>query len=244
MANIKPYTDAIRTAVYGEEVRGAIADAIDAMNTESSGAYSAATSSQDSASASAAAAAVSETNATAAAMAAADVNTVAKSWAVGPSGTGISGTDTNNAKYWSEQAASSAGSIPALQTQVNTLANTTVPAIQSQVTTINGTTIPNIVSQMGFYPSWSTKTLMASYWNENNEYSLESDFPSTTYDIWAVVPHISQTTDEQREVWAAADCGGYDPSANKITAKGTKPTINIVVAICYTQKALNPPAQS
>lgn len=35
MANIGPYVSNIRTAVYGEEVRGSIADAITAINTES-----------------------------------------------------------------------------------------------------------------------------------------------------------------------------------------------------------------
>lgn len=54
MADVKRYTDAIRDAIYGEEVRGSIADAIDEMNVESSGAYEAAISAQDSASASAA----------------------------------------------------------------------------------------------------------------------------------------------------------------------------------------------
>lgn len=49
MADIKRYTDAIREAVYGEEVRGSIADAIDAIDSESSIAYSSAISAQDSA---------------------------------------------------------------------------------------------------------------------------------------------------------------------------------------------------
>lgn len=90
MANISPYTDAIRNAIYGEEVRGSIADAIDAMNVESSGAYSAAISSQTSASASAQAA---QTDAA-----------KAKSFAIGPNGSASSGTDTNNAYYWYQQA--------------------------------------------------------------------------------------------------------------------------------------------
>ena len=35
MANITQYTDAIQNAVYGEQVRGSIIDALDAINSDS-----------------------------------------------------------------------------------------------------------------------------------------------------------------------------------------------------------------
>lgn len=57
MANIDPYVEAIRSAVYGEEVRGSIANAIVAMNFESSEAKTAAIQGQNSAVESAAVAA-------------------------------------------------------------------------------------------------------------------------------------------------------------------------------------------
>lgn len=63
MANISDYLAKIRSAVYGEEVRGSIHDAIEAMNTESSNAMSYAKTAQDSASASAQNASKSESNA-------------------------------------------------------------------------------------------------------------------------------------------------------------------------------------
>ena len=54
MANIETYLQKILDAIYGEEVRGSIHDALEAMNTESSSAMSIASTAQDSAKASAA----------------------------------------------------------------------------------------------------------------------------------------------------------------------------------------------
>ena len=53
MANIETYLQKILDAIYGEEVRGSIHDALEAMNTESSNAMSVASTAQDSAKASA-----------------------------------------------------------------------------------------------------------------------------------------------------------------------------------------------
>ncbi len=44
----------------------------------------------------------------------------AKSWAVGPSGSGTDGTDTNNSKYWSTQSANSATAASASQSAAKT----------------------------------------------------------------------------------------------------------------------------
>ena len=76
MAYIDPYVQAIRSAVYGEEVRDSIANAIVAMNNESSSAKSTAQQAQDSASAKAIEAASS---ALAASESAATAETVAQS---------------------------------------------------------------------------------------------------------------------------------------------------------------------
>ena len=63
MANITPQLDKILSAVYGEEVRGSIHDALVAMNGESSSAMEYASTAQDSAANSATAAATSASNA-------------------------------------------------------------------------------------------------------------------------------------------------------------------------------------
>ena len=63
MADISQHLKAIQTAKYGEEVRGSIHDALEAMNEESSSAKEVAETAQDSAKASASAAKTSETNA-------------------------------------------------------------------------------------------------------------------------------------------------------------------------------------
>lgn len=118
MANISPYTDAIREAIYGEEVRGSIADAIDAMNIESSSAYSAAVTAQ--------------TSATASASSAATDSAKSKSWAVGPNGSGGSGTDTNNAYYWYQQAYAIAQSIPGGLVPMGTITFSQLPTTNLQ----------------------------------------------------------------------------------------------------------------
>lgn len=63
MADVDKYLAKILSAVYGEEVRGSIHDAIQAMNVEATEAYDAAVNAKDSAAASAAAAKTSEDNA-------------------------------------------------------------------------------------------------------------------------------------------------------------------------------------
>ena len=63
MADVDKYLAQILSAIYGEEVRGSIHDAIQAMNTEATEAYETAVTAKDSAAASAAAAKTSEDNA-------------------------------------------------------------------------------------------------------------------------------------------------------------------------------------
>lgn len=103
MADLSTYLVKILSAVYGEEVRGAIHDAIAAMNEESTSAMTYAKDAQDSAYNSADSAADSQANASISESEAEKSKTEAKSWAVGGTGT-RSGENTNNAKYWSERA--------------------------------------------------------------------------------------------------------------------------------------------
>lgn len=70
MANISTYLQKIMTAVYGEEVRGSIHDALSAMNVESSSAMEYAKTAKDSAAASASTASIKATAASASAQAA------------------------------------------------------------------------------------------------------------------------------------------------------------------------------
>lgn len=80
---------------------------------------------------------------------------------------------------------------------------------------------------------WEEKTLLANNWS-NSQYSLESIYPSTTYDIVNVLP-TTNTTEAQKTAWAAAECGGYN-STNVIIANGTVPTIDITLGFCVRVK--------
>lgn len=93
-----------------ESATAAAQSASDAADSASAAAQSADTASTAATTATTKAgeAAASATNAAASESGASNYATIAKSWAVGPSGTGTSGTDTNNSKYWAEQAAQSA----------------------------------------------------------------------------------------------------------------------------------------
>ena len=103
MANLSTYLAKILSAVYGEEVRGAIHDALTAMNEESTSAMTYAKDAQNSAYNAAVSAANSQFSASSSEIKAGKSKTAAESWAVGGTGT-RSGEDTNNAKYWSERA--------------------------------------------------------------------------------------------------------------------------------------------
>lgn len=107
-----------------------------------------------------------------------------------------------------------------------------------------GTRIDNLETYTGQIDSgkqnnvtWYSKTLAAASWTANNGtyiYSLESDYPSATYDIEDVIPN-SSTTSAMRNAWAAADCGGYE-ATNIIRCHGAKPTIDITLGVCVKKK--------
>lgn len=100
----------IRGARYGRDVRESIAHGIEVIDDVAEGARDSATASATdaqnyahSADQSASNAHTSEVNASASATTASQKATLSESWAVGGTGT-RTGEDTNNAKYWSEQA--------------------------------------------------------------------------------------------------------------------------------------------
>ena len=76
-------------------------------------------------------------------------------------------------------------------------------------------------------------TILSSGWSSKT-YSLESVYPSTTYDILNVIPN-QNTTDAQKKAWAKAQCGGYR-TTNTIYAKGTVPSIDIIVELVIAKK--------
>ena len=77
-------------------------------------------------------------------------------------------------------------------------------------------------------------TIRSNNWNGRN-YSLESDYPSSGYDIVGLYPINGVTTESMEEAWNSANCYGYSAS-NIITARGTTPTIDIVMEICVVPK--------
>lgn len=93
-------------------------------------------------------AAAAAERAEAAAAAVEDYSDMAKSWAVGPSGEGSYGTDTNNAKYWAEQTATDVQKVIDYATEVETntqevAANTQTVADNTAQTDINARAASN-----------------------------------------------------------------------------------------------------
>lgn len=106
VAEIEGYAETVgRVAEAAESKIAEIREAKTAAQTAASNASTSASN----ASGSATAAAASETNASSSASSASTSANTAKSWAVGPNGSG-SGTSTNNSKYYAEQASSEATS--------------------------------------------------------------------------------------------------------------------------------------
>ena len=103
MANITTYLSNILSAVFGEEVRGSIHDAILVINEESSDAKKAATDAQNSASNSATAAKISETNAESSALSASSSAKLSESYAHGDTGE-RDGEEIDNSKYYCYEA--------------------------------------------------------------------------------------------------------------------------------------------
>lgn len=114
-------------------------------------------------------------------------------------------------------------------------ASTTTSVTSGSSALITSGGVYTTLSSYGKKITWATITLSTNGWNSSTKvYSLESTYPSASYDILDVVPYDS-TTDAMREAWAKADCGGYQ-SSNQIKAHGTVPTIALNMMICYVAK--------
>lgn len=82
---------------------------------------------------------------------------------------------------------------------------------------------------------WDSITLSASSWNGTNmEYSLESTYPSSEYDILDV-NFGDNTTTAQKAALRAAKCTGYR-DVNVIKARGVVPVIDINVKVFVRKK--------
>lgn len=110
-----------------------------------------------------------------------------------------------------------------LQNQIDDLDD----ELTSYKATVNGqfADLKNTYEQKQYFESY---TIKSSGWSGMN-YSLESTYPSSTWDILDIVIQGS-ATQAQRNAWMYASCGGYY-STNVITAKGVKPTIDIPVYV-------------
>lgn len=82
---------------------------------------------------------------------------------------------------------------------------------------------------------WTEITLLASGWSETGEYSLESLYPSSVYDITSVLPNAN-TTPAMRQAWHIANCVGYN-TTNVIKAHATKPSIDITLGISVVRRS-------
>lgn len=92
-----------------------------------------------------------------------------------------------------------------------------------------------LVEMQEHYSYMEEYTFLASGWN-NGEYSLESRYPSTDYDILAITSSNANTTEAMLEAWQSAMIYGYEPT-NKVVAHEDAPTIDIVMALLVLNKS-------
>lgn len=89
---------------------------------------------------------------------------------------------------------------------------------------------------------WINFTFSANKWVLNNvtgyyDYSLEEVYPTDNFDITYVIMG-ENTTPDMTKIWNRAKCYGYSES-NIVTAKGAKPTIDIIMAMHVVYKTPN-----
>ncbi len=118
-------------------------------------------------------------------------------------------------------------------TEKEKLAGIAAGADVSPVRSVNGE-IGNVTVNEGISTVSASYTIKASKWN-GNTYSFEGDYPSASYDIVGIYPINGITTDEMVSAWESANCSGFY-ATNVITAKGSVPTIDIVVELYAISK--------
>lgn len=103
----------------------------------------------------------------------------------------------------------------------------------SPVRSVNGD-VGDVVVNAGISTVSASYTIKASKWN-GNTYSFENDYPSTAYDIIGVYPLNGVTTEAMISAWEESNCSGYS-TTNTLVAKGTIPTIDLVMQLYLIQK--------
>lgn len=149
----------------------------------------------------------------------AQAGTAARSWAEGGTGT-REGENTNNAKYWSEQARQIAGDGV---TSFNGRSGAVMPQ--------TGDYTPAMVGAAAV-PVYVASTMLASGWT-GNTYSFEADYPHEQYNIEVAVADTA--TAEQFDAAGAAKMGS-SATRNVFTARGDVPTVDIPVIVKAVKK--------
>lgn len=107
------------------------------------------------------------------ATAAAGSATLAESWAVGGTGT-RSGEDTNNAKYWCDQAAIAAGGGV---TSFNGRSGTVLPASGDYTAAQISRGLSNVDDDLDALEAYNTFSVASSAWQANSDSSTNTDYP-------------------------------------------------------------------
>lgn len=144
----------------------------------------------------------------------------AESWTKGGTGT-RQGEDTDNAKYYAQQAKEAAGG--------DFVSNSEKGKARGVATLDETGKVP--ASQLPDAEYIAT-TMMTSGWNSNT-YSFEANYPRAQYDIEIMVADTA--TAEQFEAFAAAMIGS-SAASNIATAIGEVPTVDIPIIIKAVRK--------
>lgn len=146
--------------------------------------------------------------------------TEAESWTKGGTGT-RQGEDTDNAKYYAQQAKETAGG--------DFVPNSEKGKPEGVATLDETGKVPT--SQLPD-AGYAVVTMLAASWADNT-YSFEEDYPHADYDISIEVAHTA--TAEQFEAFGAAMiCGSAD--SNVATVLGDVPTVDIPIIVKAVRK--------
>lgn len=239
MASIAELLAKIKNAIYGEEVRGSIHDAIEAMNEESSIAMEKAVTAQDSAVRSAATAKSSEEVSTRSRLIIEDLMGNVQNGLIPMGGATVSTLPANPVAGWmyymlyddvTDERFQEGAGISLLQNQrvyFSGKGKWTLMVDDGLVLRVN-----QILNTMMY---WVDYIILASGWDrETGEYSFELDYSSSEYSIVDIIPSDA-ATDEQIKAFYRSKCGGFY-QMNVIVAKGNIPVIDIPVKICIRKE--------